>query len=149
MSTWHDFAAAAPELAAFAHQRLHGRVAYLATVQADGSPRVHPVTPIVCGGRLFLFMEPTSPKGRDLQRDARFALHCGVEGDDGGAGEVAVYGRAALAAAPEQRALAVAHATYAPAERYILFELDVDAVHSTTYQAEGPHRARWRAEGSR
>jgi len=79
MSSWGDFEAAAPQIAAFARERLHGRVSYLATVQADGGPRVHPVTPIVGGGRLFLFMEPTSPKGRDLQRDGRFALHCGVD----------------------------------------------------------------------
>lgn len=147
MSTWHDFAATAPELAAFAYDRLHGRVAYLATVQPGGGPRVHPVTPIIGGGRLFLFMEPTSPKGRDLQHDARFALHCGVENNEGGTGEVAVYGRATLAVGPEQRALAVAYATYAPAERYILFELGIDAVHSTIYQAEGAQRRRWRAEG--
>jgi hypothetical protein len=146
MSSWSDFEAAAPQIAAFARERLHGRVSYLATVQADGGPRVHPVTPIVGGGRLFLFMEPTSPKGRDLQRDGRFALHCGVEDNSGGAGEVAAYGRAELVTTPEQRALAVASASYTPAERYILFELHLDAVHTLVYQGDGTRRERWRAE---
>ncbi|MGH2405330.1 MAG: pyridoxamine 5'-phosphate oxidase family protein, partial [bacterium] len=50
-------------------------MAYLATLRGDGAPRVHPVTPIVGEGRLFLFMEPTSPKGHDLRRDGRYALH--------------------------------------------------------------------------
>ncbi len=148
MSTWHDFAEAAPQLAEFAYRRLHGRVAYLATVQADGGPRVHPVTPIVGGGRLFLFMEPTSPKGRDLQRDPRYALHCGVEDNGGGAGEVAVYGRAELAATPEQRALAVASSSYTPADRYILFELHLDSVQSLVYGEAAPRRERWPARGA-
>ena len=147
MGSWGDFEAAAPQLAAFARERLHGRVAYLATVQADGGPRVHPVTPIVGGGRMFVFMEPTSPKGRDLQRDGRYALHCGVEDNAGGAGEVAVYGSADLASAPEQRALAVASSSYAPAERYILFELRVGTVQTVIYEGEGLRRERWRAEG--
>src|SRR5262249_8174128 len=47
MTTWGHFAAAEPELADFARARLHGKPSYLATVRADGSPRVHPVTPIV------------------------------------------------------------------------------------------------------
>jgi hypothetical protein len=36
-----------PELAAFGAERLNGQVAYLATVRKDGSPRVHPMTPII------------------------------------------------------------------------------------------------------
>jgi hypothetical protein len=63
-----------PELAAFGSARLHGQVAYLATVRKDGSPRVHPLPPIIGQGHLFVFMEPTSPKGHDLRRDGRYAL---------------------------------------------------------------------------
>ena len=48
------------ELAAFGVARLHGSVAYLATIRKDGSPRVHPMTPIIGQGRLFVFIEPTS-----------------------------------------------------------------------------------------
>ncbi len=70
MSTWQEFAAAAPELAAFGERRFReAEVAYLATVRPDGSPRVHPVTPVLCEGNLYLFMEPTSPKSQDLRRD--------------------------------------------------------------------------------
>src|SRR5215212_991738 len=101
MVTWHNFEAAEPAIAAFTIERLAGRVAYLATVRPDGGPRVHPVTPIIGAGHLFLFMEPTSPKGRDLQRDSRYALHCGVEDNQGGAGEVIVHGRAELVEAPD------------------------------------------------
>ena len=86
MSTWAELAAAEPELAARVRERLDGRVSYLATVRGDGSPRVHPVTPIVASRELYVFMEPDSPKGRDLRRDGRYALHAGVEDANGGRG---------------------------------------------------------------
>ncbi len=85
MTDWKTFTQQAPELAAFGKARFSSGVAYLATVRADGSPRVHPVTPII-GEQLFLFMEPTSPKGDDLRRDDRYALHCAVEDSGGGGG---------------------------------------------------------------
>lgn len=145
MVTWHHFDAAEPALAAFALDRLAGRVAYLATVRPDGGPRVHPVTPIIGAGHMFVFMEPTSPKGRDLQRDGRYALHCGVEDNSGGAGEVIVQGTAEFIDAPERRALAVASSSYQPHDRYILFELYLDQISVTIYQQEGIQRQRWRA----
>jgi hypothetical protein len=148
MVTWHTFEAAEPAIAAFAMQRLAGRVAYLATVRPDGGPRVHPVTPIIGAGHLFLFMEPTSPKGRDLQRDDRYALHCGVEDNQGGAGEVVVHGRAEFVEAPDRRALAVASASYQPHDHYILFELFLGQVGVTIYEPDGIRRQRWRAEDS-
>jgi len=77
--SWKALRMGAPELAEFGEQRFAGGVAYLATVKSDGAPRVHPVTPIVAPDRLFLFMEPTSPKGHDLRRDGRYALHCAVD----------------------------------------------------------------------
>ena len=62
---WQELQEHQPELAAFGQRRFGSRVAYLATVDADGSPRVHPVTPIVTPQGLTVFMEPTSPKGHD------------------------------------------------------------------------------------
>ncbi len=85
--SWQNFANAAPELAAFGEKRFKAAPAYLATVRANGMPRVHPVTPIIAEGHLLLFMEPTSPKGHDLQRGSGYALHCTVADDSGGEGE--------------------------------------------------------------
>src|SRR5581483_603894 len=115
----------------------------LATIRPDGGPRVHPVTPIIGAGHMFIFMEPSSPKGRDLGRDDRYALHCSVEDNSGGAGEVVVQGRAALVTDAAQRALAVSSASYQPAERYILFELFLDQVTTTVYSQDGVKRERW------
>jgi hypothetical protein len=121
---WGAFAVLAPELAATGLERLAGRVAYLATSRrGDGWPRVHPVTPCISGGRLFLFMEPTSPKGHDLRADPRFALHCGVEDSSGGLGEFYVSGEAFYTTDDDLRAEATAASSYEPAERYILFRM--------------------------
>ncbi|HXZ91005.1 MAG TPA: pyridoxamine 5'-phosphate oxidase, partial [Candidatus Dormibacteraeota bacterium] len=63
MLTWAEFAAIRPEMAEFGLKRVEYHVMYLATVRKNGYPRVHPFTPFVASGRLFAFMEPTSPKG--------------------------------------------------------------------------------------
>jgi Pyridoxamine 5'-phosphate oxidase len=144
--SWKDLETAQPELAAYGAERFQRfEVAYLATVRADGSPRVHPVTPIVGQGRLFLFMEPTSPKGHDLRRDGRYALHCSVSNSSGESGEFFISGRATFIDDPAVRELAVEVATYTPADRYILFELDVESASSTTYTGGQIVRQRWKA----
>jgi hypothetical protein len=118
-------------------------VAYLGTIRADGSPRVHPVTPILSGERLFLFMEPTSPKGKDIERDGRYTLHCGVEDDSGGGGEFYVRGRAARSGDPALRREAVEAASYPPQDHYLLFVLDVDFAFMNVYENGEPNVRRW------
>ena len=61
-------------MAALGFERLNRKVAYLATIKKDGSPRLHPVTPFIGNGMLFVFTEPSSPKIGDLRRDGRYAL---------------------------------------------------------------------------
>jgi hypothetical protein len=71
--TWGEFARAAPVLEPPARELLcqHGAgLAYLATVDAAGGPRVHPVCPLLGDGGLFVFVIP-SPKLADLVRDGR------------------------------------------------------------------------------
>ena len=143
--SWQKLEDENPTLAETGRQRLNGRVSYLATVQSDGAPRVHPVTPIVGNGRLFVFMEPTSPKGKDLVRGSRFALHCGVEDNSGGGGEFYVWGNGRLITDPATRQVAIDASSYTPADRYILFELDVDRARSTTYSDNGTIHERWPA----
>ena len=143
MTSWQQFADAVPELAAFGAQRFATGVAYLATVKSDGAPRVHPVTPIIGQGRLFLFMEPTSPKGHDLKRGSHYALHCAVADSEGGAGEFWCSGTGAFLDDAESRAVATAASQYAPKERYILFELSVESAAMTVYGEGGAKRERW------
>jgi hypothetical protein len=144
MASWAEFAKQAAEIAAFGARRLGSGVAYLATVRPDGSPRVHPVTPIL-GGQLFLFMEPTSPKGKDLLHDPRYALHCAVEDSNGGEGEFYVRGMARSINDTAIRSQAIAAATYSPADRYILFALTVEFAFMNIYLNGSPQVHRWQA----
>lgn len=145
MTTWKEFGQQAPEIAGFGAARFGSEVAYLATVRPDGGPRVHPVTPII-GDELYLFMEPTSPKGKDLLRDPRYALHCSVADSGGGDGEFYVRGRAALTTDPLVREQATRASSYPPQERYILFVLSVEFAFMNRYTDDGPNIRRWQAE---
>jgi hypothetical protein len=103
MTTWNDFAQAEPELA----QRARGIIAattncVLATIRADGSPRISGIDPFFRDDQLLIGSMPDSRKGADLARDPRIALH-GIpwesrkvkEGaDDPGEGDVKLTGRA-------------------------------------------------------
>jgi hypothetical protein len=145
MTTWAAFAAAEPALAEFVADRLLAAPAYLATVREDGAPRVHPVTPVVTGEGLFVFMEPTSPKGTDVRERGWFALHNAVPDNAGTGGEASVTGRGVPVDDPEVRAAAVAAASYEPADRYVLFELHPTEVRANAYgDVELPEPRRWR-----
>ena len=74
---WNAFATQRPDLAEAGRELFYQYgvgLAFLATVDRTGAPRVHPVCPQVHGSGLFLFVIP-SPKRNDLHRDGRFALH--------------------------------------------------------------------------
>lgn len=147
MAQWHSFARAAPALAAFGRSCLERppRVSYLGTLAADGMPRVHPVTPIVGDDRLFLFMEPTSPKARDLRERRVFALHNGVPDGGGTGGEFFVRGVAEPVEDLALRSVAAAAASYEPADRYVLFELSVSEARCHGYgDVALPDPRRWR-----
>jgi pyridoxamine 5'-phosphate oxidase-like protein len=133
MARWAAFAVEAPALAAFGEERLRAAPAYLATVRADGSPRVHPVTPIFGAGGLFLFMEPTSPKGRDLRERGSFAMHNGVPDMDGTGGEFWIAGHGDPVEDATVRAAVAEAAAYVPDDRYVLFELSVGEVRCNGY----------------
>lgn len=145
--SWGAFADADPELAAFGEGLLMAPPAYLATVRRDGSPRVHPVTPILASGGLFVFMEPTSPKGRDLRERRRFALHNGVPDTEGSGGEFSVSGEGIPVDDPAVRAIVAEAASYDPADRYVLFELRVAEARCNGYgDVSLPTQRRWSTE---
>lgn len=146
--TWAQFEAASPDVAVFGRQRLQRRIAYLATTRLDGSPRVHPVSPVITEHHLFVYMERTSPKGRDLRRDPRYSMHAAVEDNSGGKGEFQVSGRAEVIEDTKTREEAFEQARsdgYEPLERYVLFELRVEEALGTVYEEGEPKRTRWKA----
>jgi hypothetical protein len=107
---------------------------------------VHPVTPIIGGGRLFLFMEPTSPKVNDLVERHFYALHNGVPDTHGSGGEFFVSGEARLVHESESRLVAARASSYEPADRYVLFELDVAGARCNGYgDVQLPAQRSWRS----
>jgi hypothetical protein len=149
MTNWSQFTAASPDLASFGKLRLEGRVAYLATIRPDGTPRLHPVSPLIAANYLFAYMEPTSPKGHDLRRDARYAMHCGIEDNSGGQGEFLIRGHAVEVTDAKTKEEAFRQARmmgYNPQERYVLFELRIHEAMATHYEQGEPKRRRWKAD---
>jgi uncharacterized pyridoxamine 5'-phosphate oxidase family protein len=145
--SWTTFESQSPKIAEFGKARLHNKVAYLATIRKDGSPRVHPFTPIIGEGHFFVFMEPTSPKGHDLRRDGHYSVHCSVTDTSGESGEFIITGRAKFIEDAELRALAVKISPYDPAERYILFEFNVESAIMTEYKDGQAIRQHWKMDG--
>jgi len=136
--SWHEMAAAEPDLASHGIERLARAPSYLATVRGDGWPRVHPVGPLsIRDGRLIVPMLPTSPKGADLRRTGRYGLHCGVEDASGGGGELLITGEAIAATAGPRDT----------DEGWVVFELLVGEMLATRYEGcdARPVRSRWSA----
>ncbi len=145
MLMWQAFETEAPELASFGRERIDRRVSFMATLRGDGGPRVHPVTPWIVEGHLYVRMYTTSPKVADLERDPRFALHSMMDNDDGVGGEFALHGRATRVSDAGTIA-----AAYAPIGEFTerplaLLELGVDDVVITEYRGEDIERRRWSA----
>ena len=125
MASWSEFAAAEPELAAALRallQQYGPGMGYLATVRADGGPRVHPVSPVVTDDGLYCFVV-NSAKRRDLERDGRYALHSypPEESDD----EAYVAGHAWPVTDPVQVARLAQSARAEPHVDWRLFEFDI------------------------
>ncbi|HEX7187879.1 MAG TPA: pyridoxamine 5'-phosphate oxidase family protein [Actinomycetes bacterium] len=76
MSSWSEFESLAPELAADVRARFTARKhATMATLRADGSPRISGTEVAFTDGQLVLGSMPGAVKARDLQRDPRVAVH--------------------------------------------------------------------------
>lgn len=149
MKTWSEFARESPDMASFGAKRMAGRVMYIGTVRRDGYPRVHPFTPFVSSGRLFAFMEPTSPKAHDIQRNGRYTIHSLVKDWNGSDGEFSITGTARLVDDPTTRALAAAGCPYTPQDRYICFEFFLEECLTNQYVGGKPQFVRWKANPSK
>ena len=149
MATWGEMVAARPELEAAARELfLIGQtdapgpagLGYLATVRADGGPRVHPVSPAVLVGRLYVYVLLSSPKLRDLRGDRRYALHSWPKPfGDGGLDDAEFYltGRAmpVTDAGLHER---ISAAVGAKPESGASFELDIErAMHNRSVGGSG------------
>jgi len=92
---WATFEAAAPQFARFVHARLDAhRHRYMATIRADGSPRIGGIELTIVDGELWVGGLDASRKFDDLRRDPRLALHSGSDDPPAFGGDARVSGRA-------------------------------------------------------
>lgn len=102
---WSELERRQPALAGLGRQRLlDPGVVLVATIRADGTPRVSPVEPFVLGGVLWLSMLWRSRKAADLLRDPRILVHSVITNRDGGEGEFKVRGIARAEGDPDVQA---------------------------------------------
>jgi hypothetical protein len=102
------------------------------------------VTPIFTAVGLFLYMEPTSPKTRDLRERGWFALHSGVPDNAGTGGEFNVGGLGIAIDDPDIWSHVADSASYTPADRYILFEFQLSEARCHGYgDVPLPSTRRW------
>ena len=124
MPSWGEIESLAPDLARHARGLLEAHVhKTIATLRADGSPRISGIESEFTDGELTFGSMPGARKGADLHRDPRFALHgptVDPPEDDptGWPGEAKISGRAYFAKTLDG-------AEGAPGE---LFRADVDQV---------------------
>ncbi|MGW4063198.1 pyridoxamine 5'-phosphate oxidase family protein [Amycolatopsis sp. NPDC004747] len=99
MTAWREFEAAEPEFArrvrALFDAHKHKTIA---TLRADGSPRISGIETVFEDGELAFGSMPGARKGADLRRDPRFALHSAtvdpVQGEEARwPGEAKIAGR--------------------------------------------------------
>ena len=103
MVTWRDVEQKEPAFAARVRQLFEaGRHKTIATLRADGSPRISGIECEFADGQLRFGSMAGARKGADLKRDPRFALHGPAahpqEGNEAAwPGEAKIAGRAVLA----------------------------------------------------
>lgn len=137
MASWDEVMTAAPDLAQTVQQRFTGHKHHtMATLRADGSPRISGTEVEFVDGRVVLGSMPDALKAKDLQRDPRVAIHSQGEdppADDpsGWSGEAKISGTA----------------TEVPAEGHHRFEIGVTEVVFTKVEGDELVVWSWHANG--
>ena len=134
MSTWEELIQSAPEFGGELAARFGARThKALATIRADGSPRISGIETFVAEGELWFGSMPAARKARDLQRDPRMALHCASDDpppDDprAWAGDAKLNGLAEEIVDPDRRlAIFRAHGSDPPSADAHLFRVEIAA----------------------
>lgn len=129
MADWTTFAAAAPELATRAEERLRAhKHLTVATLRADGAPRISGTEITLRDGQLWLAGMTGARRFADLRRDPRLAIHSASEDPDTWRGDAKVSGRAVeVTDTGEIRSFAGALEDSPPGE-FELFRVDVAEV---------------------
>jgi Pyridoxamine 5'-phosphate oxidase len=130
MATFADVETEEPEFAARVRERFDAhRHKFLATLRADGSPRLSGIEMSFVGGEPWIAGMPQSAKFADLRRDPRFALHSGSPEPDAFEADAKFSGRAREVTDPEERRSFGVEAGIPPGSMdFDLFRVDLDQV---------------------
>lgn len=126
LSSWRDFATAEPEMAGKGRSILYQRgdgEGLLATIAANGTPRIHPLNVGVLDGRLLVFVQDKSAKARDLAANPHYALHAHLDPEH--PHEFLVRGQARLVTDEAARTAAASNWFFTVSPAYPLYELQI------------------------
>jgi nitroimidazol reductase NimA-like FMN-containing flavoprotein (pyridoxamine 5'-phosphate oxidase superfamily) len=123
VARWQETVDSAPEFAAAVKGHLDARVhKTIATLRADGSPRISGIETFFADGDLYIGSMPNARKALDLRRDPRYALHSGSIDPPEWPGDAKLSGRAEEIVDPERRAAV----SFSGGSDSHLFRLDID-----------------------
>ena len=130
MASFADVESQEPEFAARVRAAFDAHAhKFLATLRADGSPRISGIEMHFVAGEPWLAGMPGSMKFADLRRDPRFALHSGSAEPDAFEADAKLSGRATEVTAEDERARFAAAAGIAQQNMtFELFRVDLDQV---------------------
>lgn len=127
MARWADLEQAEPEFASAVRRRLEAGVhKTLATLRADGSPRISGIEAFLADGDLWFGSMPRARKALDLRRDPRFALHSASADPPDWDGDAKLSGTADEVTDPERRRVVfAARGEDAPSEEVHVFRAEI------------------------
>ncbi len=100
----------------------------IATLRADGGPRISGIEAFFAEGELWIGSMPNARKALDLRRDPRYALHSGSDDPPKWEGDAKLSGRAEEITDAERRmdVFRAAGSEPMPSPESHLFRLDID-----------------------
>ena len=129
MASFADLEKEQPEFAARVRTAFDAhRHKVLATLRADGAPRVSGIEAAFAAGELWVAGMTRSVKFADLRRDPRLALHSGSDEPDTFTADAKVSGRAVEVTDPAERAAFAEAAGLPDAGGFELFRVDLEQV---------------------
>ena len=143
VATWNDVTRAAPELALAVQRSFDAHIhKTLATLRADGSPRISGQEASFRDGDLWLGMMPDSRKAKDLQREPRLALHSATVDPEMPDGDAKLAARAEEVADQETFDWFIgeeqAEKGQEPPQPFHLFRVDIVEIVLTTLGGDPP-----------
>jgi hypothetical protein len=127
--SWAQFEAEVPAMAAFVRERLDAhRHKMMATIRADGWPRISGIEIMIDRGEVWIGGMPNARKSADLWRDPRVAIHSGSDEPAAFKGDARLTGLAVPIHDEAVKATFLAAAGGGPPGPFDLFRLAITEV---------------------